>query len=143
MISRFGRDVIERAEGLAYCGFVTKPIAEGELYTSIRSLLHQHETDRRFRESEAVYRTLFHQSALPVWETDASGVLEYLRGPGAPPPHGMRAYLRNTRRPGTLSAPGRRTRGERRVPSSFSERREGKSSGGPFRRCSGTMHPRT
>ncbi len=101
MISRFGRDVIERAEGLAYCGFVTKPIAEGELYTSIRGLLHQHETDRRFRESEAVYRTLFHHSALPVWETDASGVLEYLRGPGAPPPHGMKAHLEE--HPGALA----------------------------------------
>lgn len=94
MISRFGRDVIERTENLAYCGFVTKPIAEGELYTSIRTLLHQHDTDRRLRESEAAYRTLFDQSVLPIWEMDASGFLEYLRGPGAPPARGIKAHLK-------------------------------------------------
>jgi CheY-like chemotaxis protein len=93
LISRFGRDVIERVEGLPYCGFVTKPVTEGELYTSIRTLLHQYDTDRRLRESEAAYRTLFDQSALPIWETDASGVMEYIRGPGAPSPRGMRAHL--------------------------------------------------
>jgi CheY-like chemotaxis protein len=93
LISRFGPDVVERTGGFSCCGLVTKPVTEGELYTTIRMVYRQWETELRLREAEWRCRFLFERSPLPMWEADASRLCDYLGGPCAPDSKNVKTRL--------------------------------------------------
>jgi len=53
------RETVERAKDVESYGYLVKPFGEIELVTNIEIALHKHKLDRKLRESEARYRTLF------------------------------------------------------------------------------------
>ncbi|HSV97310.1 MAG TPA: response regulator [Spirochaetota bacterium] len=80
LVNRFGPDVVELTRGFRYCGLVAKPVAEADLYTAIRMVYSQWETERRLREAESRWRVLFERSPLAMWEANASKLCDYLCG---------------------------------------------------------------
>lgn len=67
------RETVERAKDVESYGYLVKPFGEIELVTNIEIALHKHKLDRKLRESEARYRTLFETMRDAVYMHDMSG----------------------------------------------------------------------
>jgi PAS domain S-box-containing protein len=64
---------VERAKMTESYGYLIKPFGEMELLTNIEIALHKHQLDRKLKESEKRYRTLFETMSESVYIHDGKG----------------------------------------------------------------------
>ena len=69
------RKTVERAKTTESYGYLIKPFGEMELATTIEIALHKHRLDRKLRESEKRYRTLFETMRDAVYMHDMAGTI--------------------------------------------------------------------
>ncbi|MBN2003887.1 MAG: GAF domain-containing protein [Anaerolineae bacterium] len=68
-------DTLQRAKLTAPSGYLLKPIEGGELHRTIEMALYNHVLERRLRESEARYRTLFEGVPVGLFRTHLDGTI--------------------------------------------------------------------
>ena len=66
---------VERAKTTESYGYLIKPFGEMELVTNIEIALHKHRLDRKLRESEKRYRTLFETMKDAMYMHDMTGAI--------------------------------------------------------------------
>jgi PAS domain S-box-containing protein len=71
---------LSRAKEAEPYGYIIKPYDDKNIYTTIEMSLFKHRTDRRLRESELKYRTLFEKSRDSIFMADAAGVITDANG---------------------------------------------------------------
>lgn len=71
---------LRRAKTIDPFGFVLKPFDERELRTAIEIGLYKHETERRLREREAMYRSLVELSTDGIAMLDMHGTILFCNG---------------------------------------------------------------
>ncbi len=68
-------ETVNRAKGSRPFGYIIKPFEERELRTTIEIALYRHSMDRKLRESEARYRTLFHEAPSANFASTVDGII--------------------------------------------------------------------
>lgn len=68
-------DALQRAKITEPFGYIYKPIDEKELYATIEMALYRHKMERKLKESEERYRTLFEDSRDALYITTREGKL--------------------------------------------------------------------
>lgn len=68
-------DALQRAKTTEPFGYIHKPIEENELHTTIEMALYRHKMERKLKESEERYRTLFEDSRDALYITTREGKL--------------------------------------------------------------------
>ncbi len=71
---------LRRAKTIDPFGFVLKPFDERELRTAIEIGLYKHQTERRLREREAMYRSLVELSTDAIAMLDVQGTIQFCNG---------------------------------------------------------------
>ncbi len=66
---------LQRAKVTAPSGYLLKPVEGGELHRTIEMALYNHALERRLRESEARYRTLFEGVPVGLFRTHQDGTI--------------------------------------------------------------------
>lgn len=64
---------LQRAKVTEPYGYIVKPVSERELYTTIETSIYRHTIDKKLKESEIKYRTLFEQSRDAIFLSDIDG----------------------------------------------------------------------
>ncbi|HPR46437.1 MAG TPA: response regulator [Spirochaetota bacterium] len=64
---------LQRAKVTKPYGYIVKPVSERELYTTIETSIYRHTIDKKLKDSETKYRTLFEQSRDAIYLCDIDG----------------------------------------------------------------------
>jgi len=70
--------VLEKAVATEPYGFVTKPVREGEIRTTVELALHRSKNDLNLRESEEKFRSLAENTADVLLALDIDGIVTYV-----------------------------------------------------------------
>lgn len=73
------KDLLERAKRTEPYGYLSKPVSPIELSNTIGIVLHKHEADRRVKESERKFRTVFEEAAdsLVMVDPDTHAIVDF------------------------------------------------------------------
>jgi PAS domain S-box-containing protein len=71
-------DILRRASKAEPFGYILKPFENRELHTTIELALYRRELERRYKESEAWYRTTLRSIGEAVIATDAMGLIKFM-----------------------------------------------------------------
>ena len=66
-------ETLQRAKSTEPSGYLTKPFAPKELHTTIQTALYNHQMEKKLRESEARYRSLFDGIPIGLYRTTPDG----------------------------------------------------------------------
>ena len=65
-------ELVNRAKDTAPYGYLTKPVDERELFATITMAFARHDRDKKLKESETEYRTIFREALRPVMKDSGS-----------------------------------------------------------------------